>query len=643
MKLFEDVTAAAGLMSYSGITYGAAWGDFDGDGLPDLYLTNHLNGALLMRNLGHGRFEDVTDRYFTPEARRGDKHGAAWAHLDTEGRLDLVQLTGGERGIGSEPKHLFLNRGDHFEDVGTAIGISNPNSRARMPLWFDFDGDGRLDLFEGAEARFDRMAPPFVFLQRDGKFIADEEIARFDSRSVPFCIVTDVENNGHADLVCKLEGPNTPNQILSTTTIPFRKLDLLPKTAFEDLAAGDFDNDGSIDLFLARKNPAPAVAVARVSDTAILADLKVDSRTAAKEIGFTFRSVGGPTIRVLPANPSVPLTSSQIHIGSHDTSPSVLEFKQPIGSSGIQPSGMTLKLQPGTDATQGIAAHRPGIDDGLYIGFLPPDKWQVLLSVSSASTSGDQSKYQQVAVKIESTAAISSIEIIGEPRKTEEAPFRLFMNRGGKLIEESEKRGVNARLVSAVNVVAGDFNNDMYLDLFVVASGDIGKQENLLLLNRGDGTFDVVAHAGGAAGDNTGVGDSVTTADLDGAGCLDLLVASGGSMGRSLGLPSEKGSYHLYRNLWNNGNHWLEIDLEGTSSNRDGIGARVELTAGGVSQVRIQDGGIHHRGQNHSRLHFGLAKNIRVDRIRIRWPSGTIQELSGVSADQIMRITEPAN
>jgi hypothetical protein len=91
----------------------------------------------------------------------------------------------------------------------------------------------------------------------------------------------------------------------------------------------------------------------------------------------------------------------------------------------------------------------------------------------------------------------------------------------------------------------------------------------------------------------------------------------------------------------NNGNHWLEIDLEGTKSNRDGIGARVEVIAGGVRQVRIQDGGMHHRGQNHSRLHFGLGRNAEAERVIIRWPSGATQELKSLPANRILPIKEP--
>jgi ASPIC and UnbV/FG-GAP-like repeat len=221
----------------------------------------------------------------------------------------------------------------------------------------------------------------------------------------------------------------------------------------------------------------------------------------------------------------------------------------------------------------------------------------------------------------------------------EEAPARLFMHSAGKLVEQGDERGVNKRLIAAVNVVAGDFNNDMFVDLFIVTSGDAGMRENLLLLNDGKGHFRVVKGAGGAAGALAGVGDSVTMVDVDGDGFLDLLVASGGSMGRSLGLPSQSGGYRLYRNR-GNGNHWIAIDLEGTRSNRDGIGAVVRVTAGGITQTRVQDGGVHHRGQNHARLHFGLAKHTQVDSLSVHWPSGAVQKLTAVKADQLLRIRE---
>jgi len=66
----------------------------------------------------------------------------------------------------------------------------------------------------------------------------------------------------------------------------------------------------------------------------------------------------------------------------------------------------------------------------------------------------------------------------------------------------------------------------------------------------------------------------------------------------------------------------------------------VRVTAGGVTQMRLQDGGVHHRSQNHSRLHVGLGGNTTIDKITVHWPSGTVQELSGIKADQVLHIKE---
>ena len=76
-------------------------------------------------------------------------------------------------------------------------------------------------------------------------------------------------------------------------------------------------------------------------------------------------------------------------------------------------------------------------------------------------------------------------------------------------------------------------------------------------------------------------------------------------------------------------------------TSRDGIGAVVSVTAGGVTQMRIQDGGVHHRGQNHARLHFGLEKNLRVEKISVHWPSGVVQELVPGTVNAIVEVREP--
>lgn len=648
LQVFEDVTARSGLGGYRGLTYGAAWGDFDGDGLPDLYVTNHLNriGAKLYRNAGNGRFEDVTAKYFSPKDLGGDKHGALWADFNNEGREDLMQMTGGQGGVGTEAKRLLLNTGLKFVDVAEKLGVDNPWNRGRMPLWYDLNNDGRLDLFEGAESRFDSRTPPLVFTQEHGRFVPSDDL-KFHERSVPFCVIT-VFSGNRAGLLCKDAGPHNASTAFDTSTVPAREIKgLLPHTAFEDIAAADFDNDGQMDLFLTRKNPPGTVAFGYPGRNQVIADVALDHKNVNKRAGFAFSSTGPVTFDVFPAWDAALLTADHIQ----------------YGSEGAHPKGMTFTLSPGMPGVEGLPSSAPGHRSGVYIGLQSPDTWERIerwvASVLPANTwltsrdrwvvqvtaprdylSAERYRYQEVQVRVTSSAPIDAVAAIGEPAKQEEAPARLFMNRNGKMVEEGDRRGVNARLVAGVNAVAGDFDNDMHTDLFVVVSNEIGKQENLLLLNRGDGTFDVVAHAGGAGGGTVGVGDTVTSVDYDRDGRLDLLITTGGSMGRSEGLPSDDGAYQLYHNIVANGNHWIGLDLEGTKSNRDGIGAVVRLTAGGVTQTQVQNGGAHFRAQNFQRLHFGLTKNTQVDKITVYWPSGVVQELHNVRAHQVVRIKE---
>lgn len=619
-RQFEDVTLTSGLPGQVGMTYGAFWGDYDADGRPDLYVTNHLNDAQLFRNLGNGRFADVSSAVFSAEDLVGDKHGAAWGDFDNDGDLDLVQLRGAGRGVGAEPKRLFRNHGGVFHDVAEEMGVTNPQSRTRMPLWVDANSDGRLDLFHGAEGRFDQVQPPYFFTQEGEVFEAAEDAIAFDARSVPFCIVTNLNADPASELVCRAMGSQLTARIFDTATVRARELDLLPVTAFEDAAAGDFDNDEQMDLFLARKSFAGPVALGRSGSNTLIADIVVNAGGNGEPLGLQFRTDGQVDFEVVPAWPRHVLEPRHVRLGSQGWSPQRLRFSASAETAGIA----------------GLATDQDESAPVVQVGLAGISQWRVLVSPPG----GPKGKEHRVAIRIVSSEPITETEAVGVELRDEAAPARLFMNRDGALVDESRRLGANGQVVPGVNTVAGDFDNDMDVDLFVLASGALANYPNLMLWNRGDGHFERDPKAGGAAGTLSGVGDSVTTVDYDGDGFLDLFITAGGSMGRSLGLPSDGGSYHLYRNTGNY-NRWLMIDLVGTRSNRDGIGALVRVSSGGVTQTRVQDGGVHHRGQNHQRLHFGLGKHEEVDAVYVHWPSGVEQELGSVAANQILRIEEP--
>lgn len=626
ITIFENVTIQSGLGNYKGMTHGVAWGDYDGDGRPDVYVTNHLNNSALFRNLGDGRFENVTLNQFNPEDLKGDKHGAAWADFDNNGTLDLVQLTGAVMGAGEEPKKLFINTGTLFQESAIPLGVENLLGRTRMPLWVDINNDGYLDLFHGAEARFDNKTPPFVFMQEKNHFNESSDTLPISTKSIPFCIVSELNGDTHPEMICRVADPHRTIQVFDLSSSPAKELDILPTSAFEDIAAADFDNDGKIDIFMARKNPAGPITFSQPGTNELVADITIKADDFSKQAGLKFHSNGFLDFRISSQYSTEKVTPKHVF----------------VGADGIQPDTLEFSLSNETSRVNQISPFTSGQQLGVYIGQTDLGFWPIFISGASKTSTGQDFKQIQVGINIKSSEPITDIEAIGLPTTTEQAPSRLFMNQGEKFTEESEKRGVNNQLVAGVNVVAGDFDNDMNIDLFILNSHEVGKQDNLLLLNQGKGHFKVVSSAGGASGSKRGVGDSVTTVDYNQDGFLDLLIANGASMGRGLGFPSENGDYNLYRNIRNN-NHWLEIDLEGTNSNRDAIGAVVKVTTKGITQTRVQDGGIHHRGQNHSRLHFGLANNETIQNIVIQWPSGKIQELSNLNSNQILKIKEQSS
>ncbi len=406
------------------------------------------------------------------------------------------------------------------------------------------------------------------------------------------------------------------SQVFDVSTSPAKDLALLPTTAFEDLAVADFNNDGQLDLFMARKNPAREIAFGHPSANELIADINLGKQSSEQIIGFTFEAKPPIEVEIASAWPRETLTRERILLGSAGANPA--DFKFTI-----------------SDDTGGIAAPPSGHAPAVTISRLDGNRWQV----RATATSGDNPKPQQTQLKLRAPGPVELIDTLGATPSDENAPSRLFIYRDGAFHDESDDRDTNERLVAGSNVVAADFDNDMDVDLFVLASGLVGNQQNLLLLNRGDGHFDIAAAAGGAAGSLHGVGDSVTSADIDNDGFVDLLIANGGSMGRSLGLPSDNGGYQLFRNFGNQ-NHWLKIELEGVKSNRDGIGAVVQVTAAGVTQTRIQNNGVHNNGQDHQVLHFGLGQAAQIDELKIWWPSGTQQVIKQLNRNQLLKIKE---
>jgi hypothetical protein len=184
-----------------------------------------------------------------------------------------------------------------------------------------------------------------------------------------------------------------------------------------------------------------------------------------------------------------------------------------------------------------------------------------------------------------------------------------------------------------------DLNLDGWLD-FAVANGHIDEtvrnirgnvgyaQPPQLFLNGGKGTFrDIAAEIGGGF-DQPKVGRGLAYGDFDRDGDVDLL------------LTTNNGPAYLYRNDQTSGNKSIRFRLVGTKSNRDAIGAIVQVFSGGLTQSRMVKGGSSYLSQSELPLTFGLEKRDRIDRAVIHWPSGRVEEYKNLNAGRSYECVE---
>ncbi len=155
-----------------------------------------------------------------------------------------------------------------------------------------------------------------------------------------------------------------------------------------------------------------------------------------------------------------------------------------------------------------------------------------------------------------------------------------------------------------------------------------GYQQKRVWVSDRAGGFREVAQQVGAT--DTNDGRSVVLADLWNRGVLDVVVAN------------QRGPLLVYRNTVAPGNDWVSFALEGNASNRSAIGAAVRVFWNGQQQLQEVSGGSGFCAQNDRRLHFGLGPNARIERVEIRWPSGRVETLENVAANQLHRIQEPS-
>jgi hypothetical protein len=225
--------------------------------------------------------------------------------------------------------------------------------------------------------------------------------------------------------------------------------------------------------------------------------------------------------------------------------------------------------------------------------------------------------------------------------------FPIYRNTGkGSFVEVTESSGMTSQSLpmAGYSPTIADFDNDGWKDIFVsrghvqsllYANRAAVEQPNTVFrnisgANQGAMKFTALTAEAGLTSRPPARHRGSAIGDLNGDGRIDVVVSA-------INAPAE-----IWINQSPGNNHWLELKLQGTKSNRDGIGARIKVVTKSVTQYDHMSTAAGYASSSAGPVHFGLGTNSSADLIEIRWPSGIVQQLRDVEGDRIVSVREPA-
>ena len=221
--------------------------------------------------------------------------------------------------------------------------------------------------------------------------------------------------------------------------------------------------------------------------------------------------------------------------------------------------------------------------------------------------------------------------------------FPLFHNQDGKSFREiTDESGIREASLkhSGFGLGAYDLDNDGWKDIFVTGGhvlslltlGADVDQYNLVFQNPGrSGKWKSLNAESGLQAVPPARNRGCAFGDFDGDGRIDVVTSA-------IGKQAE-----MWMNRTPASGHWLDIALQGTRSNRDGIGAQIKVTTKSGTQYNHMTTSVCYASSSDGPVHFGLGADAHADAVEISWPSGTVQQLKDVAADRLLKITEPQN
>lgn len=522
-------------------------------------------------------------------------------------------------------RDMSAESGLEFELVsGTAGKPYILESMTGGVAFFDYDDDGWIDVYlvNGGtlDALDQRVSRPSDRLYRNNGDGAFDDVTSGsglgDSSWGMGVAVADVDNNGYEDVYVTNYGPN--HLFLNRGDGTFRNADIdeIEGNEWSSSAAfADYDADGDVDLYVTNYLEFDPDALPEDSQLCRYRGIRVQCgpRGMIPTADKLYENLGAGRFRD---------ATSKSGIGSVPASYGLGVIWTDYDDDGDQ------DIYVANDSTANYLFENNG--DGTF---------SEMALLAGIALSADGKEQAGMGVDFGDFDNDGRMDLV--VTNFSDDYNTLYENMGDDLFRDvSAKAGLGEPTWSKLSwgVQFVDFDLDGFLDI-VIADGhvypevdrhDFGiryRQPNSAFRNLGDETFQEVALPDGLTGPHSSRG--LATGDYDNDGRIDLLVAN---------LDAAPTLLRGGASTW----HWLLLDLRGTISNRSAIGARVTTVAGDLRQVREVRSGGSYQSHNDRRLHFGLREHETVDVVTIQWPSGGKQVLDDVSADQILRIEEPA-
>ena len=532
------------------------------------------------------------------------------------------------------PSTSVRSAGAQFRDVAGSSKftyISNNDFRSRkyfiQPMCggvgiLDYDNDGKLDLFftNGAELPSNRKTSSTFYnsLMRnrgDGVFEDRTKEAGLEGADLGYSLgvaAGDYDNDGRSDLFIAGAGRNAlyhnnGNGAFSDVTARSGLADKPDVLLSVGAAWFDMDNDGLLDLVVSNyTNWTPASDIRCLNPAQ--EDMYCSPKTYSSVPNLLYRNLGGGKFENVTRKSGFTAAGKGMGISIADYNGD--GFQDVFIANDTERNFLFMNQGAGTFKEEGLKLGVAFNDDGVAVSGMGSDAKDV------NNDGFVDIFYNDLATQL----------------------FALHLNDGGRTFHYASHEtrvGLLSRRFSGWSAGFIDYDNDGWKDIYS-ANGDVdnlsesARQHDTMFANAGGKTFRDVSSEMGEGFRRLGFQRGSAFVDLNDDGALDIVITA------------LKERPRVLMNAGTPGNHWIELDLTGTVSNRDAIGATVKVTtASGRTLYNHVAVSVGFLSSSDKRVHFGLGADASVNTVEIRWPSGIVQKIEGAAVDRVVRIKEP--